>query len=108
MLVLFMVDEPVGPYYGSIVAAPYVGEIFRGIFARYGEEPSYDETDRKLLTKTFVMPDVTGLSISEAERKMRELGVFFETDGDGQTVTEQIPAAGATCNGKTVALLVTN
>lgn len=108
LLVLFMVDEPVGPYYGSIVAAPYVGEIFRGIFARYGEEPSYDETDRKLLTKTFVMPDVTGLSISEAERKMRKLGVFFETDGDGQTVTEQIPAAGATCNGKTVALLVTN
>lgn len=31
-IALFLVDEPVGAYYGSIVAAPYVREIFEGIF----------------------------------------------------------------------------
>ena len=32
-LALMIVDEPsAGPYYGSIVAAPYVGDIFRNIF----------------------------------------------------------------------------
>lgn len=108
LLVLFMVDEPVGPYYGSIVAAPYVGEIFRGIFARYDQKPSYDESDEKLLAKTFVMPNLSGLSVAEAEGVLRNLGVFFETDGEGKFVAEQSPAAGATCNGKTIALLVTN
>ena len=30
-LVLFIVDEPYGQYYGSTVAAPYAKEIFNGI-----------------------------------------------------------------------------
>lgn len=107
ILVLFMVDEPVGPYYGSIVAAPYVGEIFKGIFARYGAEPKYSETDAAL-SKTFLMPDVTGLTVSEAKRTLDLAGVYFETDGEGSVISEQIPAAGAEIDGKTVALLVTN
>ena len=29
---LIVVDEPVGAYYGGIVAAPYVGEIFKNLY----------------------------------------------------------------------------
>lgn len=32
-IALIVVDEPDGAYYGSIVAAPYVGEIFKNIYA---------------------------------------------------------------------------
>ena len=32
-ITLFMVDEPVGAYYGGVVAAPYVGEIYTNMFA---------------------------------------------------------------------------
>ncbi len=34
---LIVVDEPVGAYYGSIVAAPYVGEIFKNIYGMQTE-----------------------------------------------------------------------
>ena len=31
-IALIVVDEPVGAYYGGIVAAPYVGQMFKNIF----------------------------------------------------------------------------
>lgn len=31
-IALIVVDEPVGAYYGGLVAAPYVGQIFKSIF----------------------------------------------------------------------------
>lgn len=41
--VLYIVDEPQGyVYYGSLVAAPMVGDIFRSIFDLYGLEKSND------------------------------------------------------------------
>lgn len=33
LAILLIVDEPEGAYYGSVVAAPLVGEIFRNVFA---------------------------------------------------------------------------
>lgn len=35
-IALFMVDEPVGAYYGGVVAAPYVGEIYLNMFEYLG------------------------------------------------------------------------
>ena len=35
-ITLFMVDEPVGAYYGGVVAAPYVGEIYQNMFEYLG------------------------------------------------------------------------
>ena len=35
-IALFMVDEPVGAYYGGVVAAPYVGEIYQNMFEYLG------------------------------------------------------------------------
>ena len=39
-LVLVIVDEPQGAYYGSVVAAPCAGEIFQGIISLNGIAPS--------------------------------------------------------------------
>lgn len=52
-LVLFIVDEPQGAYYGSVVAAPYVKKIMRGIFDYYEIAPEFTGEEEKITSKPF-------------------------------------------------------
>ena len=45
------------------------------------------------------MPDLTGLSREEAEKKLEEAGLSMLTVGTEQTVTGQLPAPGKTVRG---------
>ncbi len=87
---LFLVDEPQGyVYYGSIVAAPYVGEIFSALFSQY-DVPASGETAKS----EVVMPDITDLSFSDAAALLKKSGLDYEYAGMGKVVY-QLPAAGA-------------
>ena len=46
-------------YYGSLVAGPYVGELFANIFNYKGYKPQYSEEDLKVLGKVIEMPNFT-------------------------------------------------
>ena len=95
--ILFTVNEPKnGVYYGSLVAAPYVGEIFSNIFNHFGipKDPNLMASD---YYEYFEMPDLIGMTYSEASRVMKELGLPFESDGEG-VVTKQIPEVGSKTN----------
>ncbi len=102
-VVMVMVDEPsAGVYYGSIVAAPYGKEILSGIF-EYKNIPKDNEAVK---IEYVEMPDVTGLSLVEASLKLKEQGLYYETDGDGGKVLKQLPPAGTTlAKGDTVVLV---
>ena len=90
---LFKVDEPQGyVYYGSIVAAPYVGQIFSGAFAAFGEEPDYERNE---LPETTRMPELFGLSLTEAASAVKAAGLQYEYSGEGGAVTSQFPVAGS-------------
>lgn len=97
--ILMIVDEPVGVYYGSIVAAPYVGEIFSGIFS-YAGIPAAQTKE----TVYFSMPNLIGMSLTQAGSILRGLGIYWEVDGEG-VVISQIPAEGSQVSKNTVALL---
>ena len=100
ILCLMIVDEPQGyVYYGSIVAAPYVGQIFRSTFAYYDVAPALDADD---VPKKVVMPDIYGLSATAACAAMREKGLTYEVAGDGNKVVYQFPAEGAEIDENTV------
>lgn len=93
-IMLFIVDEPKGDaYYGSIVAAPYAGEIFAKIFAYRGwKSGEYMEKE------SFTMPDLTGLSITEAVKTLKSLNMYYEISGEwreGSLVAKQLPVAGS-------------
>ena len=94
--VILMVDEPTaGAVYGSIVAAPYVSDLMRNVLPYLGYAPSYTAEEAK--TQQITVGDYTGLSLGEAAKKIRELGISVEygdTDGTG-SVTSQVPAAGS-------------
>ena len=83
---LLFVDEPKGAYYGGVVAAPYAGEIFAKTLA-YANVP---KTENVLPNTTVKMPDLAGLSVTEATGILNSYNIYFETDGEVAIVTAQI------------------
>ncbi len=85
------VDEPsTGVYYGSLVAAPYVGEIFKQIAAykKFPFDVKYENGTGNIMVP---VPAVTGLSVVDAVAKLEQAGLFVEVDGDGDKVTGSFP-----------------
>ena len=98
----FFVDEPQGyRYYGSLVAAPYVGQIFSKIF-EYKKIAASEETDP---ITYFEMPDLMGLTAGEASRVAEQLGLNLEIVGIGGYVIAQYPSAGEVTSSRGVALV---
>ena len=106
--VLLIVDEPKGyMYYGSLVAAPLVGDIFESTFAYLGIAPTYTGKEAELVGEPFELADFSGLSATEAKRQIEKLGLYCEIDGEGDTVKSQYPLAGVTVDRRNVVLIIT-
>lgn len=100
-LALFIVDEPQGyVYYGSMVAAPAVKNIFQKIIDYRGFEPQGVE-----VTEKTSMPDVYGMSIEDAAAAIEAAGLDYEMSGEGGTVTYQFPIVGAELNKGSIVLI---
>ncbi len=90
-ITLMTVDEPQGGvYYGSLVAAPYVGEIFRNIFNYKGIAPQSLEP-----IEYFIMPSIIGMNEMQARNALYNKNLYYEITGQGGKVVNQIPIAGS-------------
>lgn len=76
---------------GGQMAAPVVGKMMADILPYLGVEPEY--SDSELQTMDRAVPDVTGLSMAEAQSKLSEAGLGFRVIGSGGSVISQLPAA---------------
>ncbi len=84
--VLMIVDEPQGyMYYGSLVAAPYAGEVFEKIFDYTALPPSLEDV------RYTTMPDVIGKPVKDAVALLEGMGLHVELVGDGENVVGQTP-----------------
>lgn len=93
--VLVCVDEPSsGAYYGSVVAKPYAKKVYEGIIKYKNIKPVGEVKDT-----TFVVPNLCGMSVSQAVATLEKMGVYFETDGEGENVISQFPFAGTKVSG---------
>lgn len=99
---LFIVDEPIGPYYGSIVAAPYVGEIFKELL------PYLNTTQSEKIEKNqqYIMPNLIGLNKQEINEVLTKLKMYYEESGDGDIVVGQLPAPGDYVTTKNIPLIM--
>ena len=77
---------------GGQMAAPVVGNMLADILPYLGVEPvlSEDEAARA----DVQMPLLTGLSLTEAAGRVRDAQLRYRSIGSGDTVTDQLPAAG--------------
>ena len=101
-VVYFMVDEPVGyRYYGSLVAAPYVGRVFSEIF-KYKKIVPIEE----VVTHSYAeMPELVGMTAGNAIKTVNAMGVTFELTGSGGNVIAQYPERGEVINENSVVLI---
>ena len=100
-LVYVYVDEPVGAYYGGVVAAPIAKSVFEKIF----EFESYKTTNESQ-GKLFVLPTLIGLTLTKASSELASNGLQYLVQGTGDYVTGQIPAAGTEVKEGDIVLLI--
>lgn len=77
--------------YGSVTAAPYAKEILEQSLIYMGYAKDLGEK----AVGDVAVPDVTGLSVSEALEALDEAGLDGVLDGVGAKVIAQLPAPGA-------------
>ncbi|MDX9918133.1 MAG: penicillin-binding transpeptidase domain-containing protein [Gudongella sp.] len=95
--VLVIVDEPSDIYYGGTVAGPFAGQVIEQTL-NYLEVPKvYSENELQAIHETVEIPDVVGMSVSEAGRAITEMGLKYTTEYEDfsleTTITEQYPSA---------------
>ena len=76
---------------GGQMAAPVVGKMMSDILPYLGVEPEY--SDSELQTIDRAVPNVTGMSLAEAQRALADSGLNCRVIGSGSAVTSQLPAA---------------
>ena len=88
---------------GGLMAAPTVRDIFLDILPYLGVEPDYSSEDIRGVN--FTVPDVIGLSESEAAALLAEKTITYRVVGSGTTVTDQLPLAGSQVPGNSEIVL---
>ncbi len=97
VIVLIGLDTPSSSsgYYvsGGTMAAPVAGSLLDDIMQYLDVEPQYTEDEVKTIDTS--VPNLVQLTLGEAKVVLEEKGFQYRTVGDGDTVTDQIPAYGA-------------
>lgn len=77
---------------GGIMAAPVAGELIAKVLDYRDYEKTYSSDD--LTGALTAMPNLSGLTESQAETELTEKQLKYRVVGSGDTVTGQIPTAG--------------
>ena len=95
-IILAALDTPsreTGMYIsGGVMAAPTVGEILGQILPYLEVSRSYGEHDPA--GKPVTVPDLTGMDRKTVEQTLKKLGLTCLSLGEGDVVTNQLPAPG--------------
>jgi stage V sporulation protein D (sporulation-specific penicillin-binding protein) len=106
--VAFYVDEPSKQgYYGSVVAAPYVGEIFRQMIDYLQIPPQNPDTPVSAGLMVEV-PHLTGMNYTSAAALLAKRNFYMEVSGEGLNVVGTIPAAGTMLRQGSPVVLITH
>ena len=101
--VLFIVDEADRrPDFGSVTAAPFARDILEKTLAYLGVPR---KTEKDVSARTLSVPDVTGMTVSQARSALKQAGFQSMLDGAGQTVIGQMPQPGAMMSEKSIVML---
>ncbi len=99
VMALILIDEPQGVYYGGTVAGPVMQELMANVMPYLGMKPEYTPDEAKEATEEkATVPDVEGMSVSEAKHTLEQAGIQADCDEEGEIVHRQMPPAGEIVN----------
>ena len=103
-IMLLTLDSPTGEGRGGGgTVAPYASRIMGEILPYLGVEPSYSAEE--LLGSDTTVNYVIGMTVADAEEKLKSKGFSVKVVGDGGTVTDQTPEGGTVIPGKSRVIL---
>ena len=106
-IVLVALDTPsrqTGIYIsGGVMAAPTVGAVMADILPYLGVERQFSTEDAA--SKTVILEDLTGFSEKDAEKYLKSASLCAKIIGQGDCVTDQLPAPGEKVPGGSEILL---
>ena len=92
--ILILADEPgVSMRSGGTVAGPAISGILSEILPYLGVEPVFSEEEQANMDVS--VPDLTGGTVEEAEKRLKRLNLKVDIRGDGENVISQIPKKGS-------------
>lgn len=104
--VFLSIDEPSnGAYYAGTVTAPLGKVLLEDIFNYLDNEFSQDEN---LILKDIVIPEIRGLSVSDAKKLLKEYNLECTIEGNGEVITNMKPYPGYTIKENSVINLYTD
>ena len=96
-VVLVIVEDPQGGYYGGSIAAPVAGDLFKKIL-QYKNIPRTEKVEEEIAGPKVIVPDVTNRLIEDAGKILVDKGLQFNAEfqqgSDFTVVTRQEPKAG--------------
>lgn len=100
-IVLVALDTPsrTTGYYisGGQMGAPTVRDVLADILPYLGIDPAYSQEEAE--TADVSVPDLTDMTAEEAQTALKEKNLSYRSQGSGETVTGQVPGAGAVIPG---------
>ncbi len=88
--IIIVVDEPTSQVkYGSVVAAPYVSDMFEKILP-------YLEYRSNSPGASFTVDNYIGMNVGSVKKELSNANISYEIIGNGDTVLSQTPSAGDT------------
>lgn len=109
IICLLIFDEPqVDNKYGGTIAAPVAGELIDEILEYLGTDRQYSEGEKADVT--IEIPDVRGLSLDEAKKKIVDAGLKYTVSGDSDasSIEAQLPKPGVMVNEESLVILYTD
>lgn len=106
---LIVFDEPqVDNKYGGTIAAPVAGELIDEVLEYLGTDRQYNEDEKPDVS--IEVPDVRGLSLDEAEKKIVDAGLKYTVSGDkdAETAEAQLPKPGVMVDEDSLVILYTD
>lgn len=90
---LVILDQPAEgmQYYGGVIAAPVVKSILEESLQYLNVEPKYSRDEKAYIE--IEVPDISGKSVEEAQKILKEAGFEMRSKGNGTIITDQIPKA---------------
>lgn len=105
--VFVMLDQPTsGRYYGGAISAPVGSKIMNDIMPYMGFEPQYSEEELSRISVS--VPDVKGLELAAAKERISSGNLSYKVVGSGNTVINQLPAAGTSVYNAGTVILYTD
>jgi stage V sporulation protein D (sporulation-specific penicillin-binding protein) len=108
IVMVVIIDEPVGLYYGGQIAAPVFTGIMNDVLQYLKIAPRVVTSDASVMPEThIVVPSVINLLVPEAIQELKKIGLSVRIEETGERVADQIPKPGSRIPKESSVLLYT-